>query len=432
VKSPAELLADLEPADIRLGLERVRGALAFLGDPQAKVPAVLIAGTNGKGSTAALLASMLSAAGYRTGLYTSPHLERVEERVRIDGVAVGGDELAAALIKVRAVPSATGALSYFEALTVAALEIFARRKVDIALLEVGLGGRLDATNATQPVLSLITEIGLDHMSWLGDSLDKIAREKAGVMRSGRPVLTWVQEPEARRALAEEAAGLGAKLSEVPTIVNISSDGRPPDARHVALQTPAAEYEIDLPLPGKHQEQNLALAVAAAEALVELGWTRLDRSAVEKGVAACRWPGRLEVVQLPGGVEVLLDGAHNAAGAHALGDALDRLSRPFVVIFGVLDDKDVREMLPPLEERARRTILTVPSDERGMPAARLVAESESGVVLTPLERALDDAIAGEGDLVVVCGSLSLVGEARALLRRRYGVPPLPLDLRGESD
>ena len=218
-----EILGRLEALGIRLGLESMRGLLAALGSPQLRFPAVLVAGSNGKGSTAALLAAMAGAAGYRTGLYTSPHLETVEERLRIDGRAVGGERLGELLEEVVACAERRLGHSptYFEAVTAAAFLWFAAERVDLAVVEVGLGGRLDATNVCEPVLSLITSISLEHRELLGDTLAAIAREKAGILRAGRPALSWVEDREAAGALREVAAGLGAPLHTAESEVTIA-------------------------------------------------------------------------------------------------------------------------------------------------------------------------------------------------------------------
>ncbi len=424
----SQLLGRLARFGVRLGLDSTRRVLATLGDPHAGLPVVLVGGTNGKGSTAAILAAIGSAAGYRTGLYTSPHLEAVEERIRIDGRAIPGSELGELLAEV--VPSAKGALghlpTYFEALTAAAFSHFARQRVELAVLEVGMGGRLDATNLSQPAVSLITEIGLEHRSYLGDTLAAIAREKAGILRAGRPAFAWTGRPAARRALQEAAAEIGAELRLARGLVRLR--GRRDHGWHgqeVTLRTPSSVYRLGLGLGGEHQIGNLSLAVLAAETLSGAGWPRLTRAAIEAGVAAAGWPGRLEPVALPGGRRCLLDAAHNPDGARCLCRFLERHAPRYTLLFGALSDKEVGAILPPLARGARRLVLTRPDSDRAVPAAALRAQAPASVptaVVERVEEALSVALAEEPELLVVCGSIYLVGEVRTLLRRRFGVPP----------
>lgn len=422
------LLGELEGAGVRLGLDAVRRLLEALGAPHRRLPHVLVAGTNGKGSTAALLHSILAAAGYRTGLYTSPHLENVRERVRIDGRAVSSRLLAATLQRVVSVAELEFGErpTYFEALTTVAFEVFAE-ETDIAVLEVGLGGRLDATNVGDPLLSLITEIGLDHQQFLGPDTRAIAREKAGIMRSGRPVLTAVTTE--KETLAAAALEVGARWVDALAGTRVTGG----DAATLDIATPEATYRAALELPGAHQRRNLALAVRAAETLRSQGWHRITDQAIVDGVSGCRWPGRLERVALDEGREVLLDAAHNAQGAAALAGHLRRATHGRCLLFGALDDKDVAAILPPLAELADRVVLTAPPSPRALAPERLL--DLLGDVPVTLERepaaALEVALAGAERQVVVCGSIYLVGEVRRLLTRRFGRPTaaVALDLTG---
>ena len=423
----------------------MRGLLAALGSPQLRFPAVLVAGSNGKGSTAALLAAMAGAAGYRTGLYTSPHLETVEERLRIEGRAVGGERLGELLEEVVACAERRLGHSptYFEAVTAAAFLWFAAERVDLAVVEVGLGGRLDATNVCEPVLSLITSISLEHRELLGDTLAAIAREKAGIMRAGRPALSWVENREAAGALREVAAELGASLHAAEgevTIAGTAAGGLGGangwEGQTVTLVTPLARRELRIGLLGRHQAHNLALAVRAAELLAGLGFPALDERAMAAGAAACRWPGRGEAVPLPGGRRVLLDAAHNAEGAAALGELLAETgsrTSSLDLIFGVLGDKDAGEMLDRLAPLARNLVFTTVPTPRSRAAAELPALIRSArpgaqVLVEPSPAvALDRALALGADTLVACGSIFLVGELRRLLRERFGVPAPAEDL-----
>lgn len=386
----------------------MRSLLAGFGDPQLRYRTVLVAGSNGKGSTAALLAAMASAAGLRTGLYTSPHLESVEERLRIDGRAIGPEDLAGLLARI--VEASGTPPTYFEAVTAAAFLWFAERQVDLAVMEVGMGGRLDATNVCEPELSLITSISLEHREHLGETLAAIAREKAGTFRPGRPALVWLEDPEPSEAVRAVAAELGTDLRFAPELIAIHQDGQ-----RVKLTTPGGEHELEIQLPGAHQAKNLALAVLAAETL------GFSPEAIARGARSCRWPGRLERVELPENRVVLLDAAHNPEGAAALAEFLEG---PFDLLFGALADKDAADMLGPLAKRARKIVLTTPASDRARPPEELAAllpGREDVEVVPDLGQALDRALP-PGARLVVCGSIYLIGEVRKRLRERFGVPP----------
>lgn len=419
-------LQRLETFGVRLGLETTRRLLKALGEPQHCLQPVLVAGTNGKGSTAALLASMVTTAGYRTGLYTSPHLESVEERIRINGRSIATHRLAETVSTVvAAAEKALGYLpTYFEALTAAAFLIFAEEKVDLAVLEVGLGGRLDATNRAEPELSLLTEIGLEHQQYLGDSLSSIAREKAGILRSGRPAIAWVQRPEARQAIQAVADDLQADLVWGPQLATIEQlDDLGWSGQRIEVRTPRADYEVDLPLGGVHQMGNLALAILAAEALVDLGLDRLTTAAIVQGAANTRWPGRLEWVPLPRAKPVLLDVAHNPDGAATLKHSLEKRGGRYVLLFGALADKQVPEVLPVLADGAAAVVLTRPASERALAPESLAPLVAAGSVLIEgaPNAALTAALEVPADYLVVSGSIYLVGNVRVMLRERFGMP-----------
>jgi len=459
VALPAETLAALDHLarfGIRLGLDRVRALLEALGHPETRFPSVLVAGTNGKGTVSALLSSFATAGRYRVGLYTSPHLEEVEERIRLDGVAIDGERLGTLVERVLAAAAEAldEPLTYFEALTACALLYFAEEEVDLAVLEVGLGGRFDATNAVDPLLSVVTPIDLDHREHLGATLEEVAREKAGVLRPEVPAVVAAMADGPETVLAAEAERLGARLVRVRDRLGVDAIQRfrpfldPPERRQrVWLRPPAAvdvpgvetESEVyELALSGRHQAENLATAVAVAGELRELGWERLTVRALKKGAAACRWPGRLEEVVLPDGPEagrVLFDVAHNPGAATALAEFLGTLKNAkgrVDMVFGALSDKEPAPMLERLLPRVGTLYLTRPSGERGMgvdvlraavPVVGTDRRARAQVVEEPVPaRALRRALEGaEGRVVVVCGSLVLVGELREALRRRYGVP-----------
>jgi len=429
--TPDALLARLEGLGIKLGLERTRSLLAALGDPQFQIPCVLVAGTNGKGSVSALLASIAKAAGYKVGLYTSPHLETVEERLRIDGRAIPPERLSPLLESLLETAQRVEGTSptYFEILTLAAFQWFSEEEVDLAVIEVGLGGRLDATNLCEPILSLITSIGFDHQEYLGDTLDSIAREKAGILRLNRPALAWIEEEEPAQAVRNEAEAKGAELHFAQDEVKVESEeSRGWKGARYELLTNKEEYELEVALLGKHQANNLGLAVRAAEVLAELGFAKIDKAAIEGGAARCRWPGRLEVVELGDGRRVVLDAAHNGAGAATLDQFLKGVGETATILFGVLADKDVDEMLRHLVPHAEAFVVTTPPNPRALDPEEVAKRIRAaGGAEIPIEtepepgKALDAALARGSGLTVACGSIYLLGEIRIGLRKRFGVP-----------
>jgi dihydrofolate synthase/folylpolyglutamate synthase len=392
-------LDSLEPLGMRFGLERVERALDALGHPERAFPILQVGGTNGKGSTCAMAAAALRAAGHRTGLYVSPHLVRFNERIQVDGRPIDDGALEAATAEIRrACPwHEAGApedrLTYFEFATLLAFLHFARIRVDVAVVEVGLGGRLDATTAATPRVTAVARIGLDHVQLLGDSVESIAREKAGIFKPGVPaVVHAAQPPGALEALRVEAGRRGAPF-------------------HVA----AARWEGPVGLPGPHQRGNAALAAAALR-LLDAAGVRAPEEAVAEGIASALWPGRLETVQ-----GILLDGAHNPDGAAALAAALPVLhpGRAVELVFGVLADKDHVGMIAALAPAVRRFHLVAPASPRARAPAdyrELVARRAPVDVHGSVEEAIACAreAARDGALVCVAGSLYLVGAARAAL------------------
>lgn len=442
----AKILDQLEMWGQKLGLERIRATLAGLDHPERSFPVVLVAGTNGKGSTAAMLASILSHAGYRSGLFTSPHLESVHERVRVDGRSISGDALSDALEAVAAASRAASEVlpTYFEAMTAAALVHFRRSRVDCAVLEVGLGGRLDATNATEPALGLVCSIAHDHQEHLGSTLEQIATEKLGIGRPGVPLLMWAKGQRGPQAAIRAARARGIPIEEVWRKVEIekSADG----LRLHPCRLDGAEadsYTLHPGLLGEHQHVNIALAVRGAEVLRErLQLEQLDVSAIERGVASCRWPGRLESfeVEVAGqAVKVLVDGAHNRAGARALRDHLEDRAAPRALVFGTVRGKRPTGTLGSLAPCFRGIWLTAPDSHRAVPASELVRRvHRHRPEITPkiqragdgLDEALDGALnwcARRGGELVVCGSLYLVGDVRRRLWERFGAPPPAPDI-----
>jgi len=397
---PRTYLDSLQPLAMRFGLERMQRALEALSHPERRFPSLQVAGTNGKGSTCAMVAEALCRAGHRVGLYTSPHLIRFHERIQVDGAPVSDDALRAGIAEVRrACPWHDGGdgserLTYFEFATLLALLHFRRERVGAAVLEVGLGGRFDATTAVTPRVTAVSRIGLDHVQLLGDSLDAIAREKAGIFRPGIPaVVAHAQPPQAMAALRDEAARRGAPF-----------------------QVAAPSWNGPVSLAGPHQRGNAALAAAALRSLDAAG-VRVGEEAIAAGLAGARWPGRLEEV---GGV--LLDGAHNPDGAAALATALAALhpGRPVELVFGVLADKDHRGILQALGPAVRRIHLVRPDSPRARDPGTYRDLAASLFDDVDVHDGCAQAIAcarqkaRDGALACVAGSLYLVGEARGLL------------------
>jgi dihydrofolate synthase/folylpolyglutamate synthase len=419
-----ELYAKAGQPRRKFSLEEVRILLHALGDPQTKFQAVLIAGTNGKGSTAATLASILTTAGVRTGLYTSPHLERPNERIRIDRVEIADNDFARHFFRVHDVAEelqVAGRLpqlpSYFEMLTAVAFLYFAETEAAIGVLEVGMGGRLDATNVVDPLFSVITDISLDHMEWLGPTISAIAREKAGIMRPNGTLITLPQHPEANQVLGEVASELNVRGVNAARYVPDSSEA----AGAYTVEALGARMEINSPLKGAHQHRNLALAIAAAVELAERHGFPVTPDSIAEGIRLTHWPGRLERVT-SGGVEWILDVAHNPAGAWALRAGLRSLlgdGSLKVLVFGCLRDKPINEMAQILFPLFDQVILAPIHSSRAASIDELMAAAQSTGARTFAAASVGDALkmAGElaaGNPVVVSGSVYLVGGARSLL------------------
>jgi dihydrofolate synthase/folylpolyglutamate synthase len=389
----------------KLGLERIRAVLQALGRPQDRLRFVHVAGTNGKGSTCAMIESALRASGLRTGLFTSPHLAEPTERIRIDGAPISADRFADAFNRLLGLHT-----TYFETVTAMALLVFAEERVDMVVLEVGLGGRLDATNVVSPDLSVVTPVDFDHEAFLGKSLESIAGEKAGILKPGVPAVFARQRPEAARVLDRRAAELSIPVARTADWLVSDLDIDPRGSRF--RLTGDRDLRLACPLAGEHQVEN---AVTAAVALACLG---IADSAIETGIARARWPGRLErVSERP---EIILDGAHNPAGARALAAYIDRFygRRTVRLIYGAMRDKAIDEISGILFPRAHQVIVTAPQQARALsPEALRDIGAHPGLRTAPTLRAalaLVQEDASPDDVVFITGSLFLVAEARALL------------------
>jgi dihydrofolate synthase/folylpolyglutamate synthase len=422
-----DYLFSLETLGIKFGLDGIRAILEALGHPQRAYRRVIVAGTNGKGSVTAMADTALRAAGHRTARYTSPHLARLEERFVIDGREVETAALADVAAAVREVVTglvASGRLpgqpTFFEATTAVAFELFRRAGVEVAVVEVGLGGRLDATNAEASFAAAITSIDLDHQALLGSTLAALAGEKAGVVHQGMTVVLGDPRPDVRAVVAEVCRARGARL--VPTdAAAVRSEFRGGRA-HLEIRTARRRYgPVRLGLRGRHQIGNAVTAAVLLEELDALGLAA-PAGAIETGLAEARWPGRLEVLR-DGGATVLVDAAHNPAGARALASYLaETYPAGLPMVFGAMRDKDIPGMLAALAPVATAFTFTRARTTRACPPAWLVDAAAAAAPDVPREVAEDPGEAvtralARGPLVSVAGSIFLVGEVRRWLLDR---------------
>jgi len=415
------------PEGIQWGLERTHRILERVGDPHSTYPVLHVGGTNGKGSVAATLASVLSRAGFRVGLYTSPHLRSFRERFQVGGVPLSEEVLQAAADQLRPGLTAEGA-TFFEAATVLAFTAFRDVEVQVAVVEVGLGGRLDSTNVVTPLVTGITNVAMDHSEYLGGSVVSIAGEKAGILKAGVPSVTAELDPEILEVLHSRAIAVGSELTALPED-HVKDVSVGTESTSLTLEgTGWGKLEVTTPLPGAHQARNVALAVGMLDRLPEA--LRPDRAVLIEGVRRTRWPGRVQILKRPEGTWVF-DVGHNVAGVAALVATLDAVAvaRPLVILVGILGDKDWPSMLPPLFELADHVVLTQPPT--APPTRRWSPEDASSQVggSTPQEIVLDFGqalarareVAGEGT-VVVTGSVHTVGDALEVLN----IDPFPAE------
>lgn len=435
----------------KFDLAHMRRLMEAMGNPQRRLQSVLIAGTNGKGSTAATLASIAQAAGHRTGLYTSPHLVSINERIQINQEAISDIELAEMYERVENAAQALisrGELpwhpSFFEMVTAMMFEHFASIGVDLAVLEVGMGGRLDATNIVDPCISVITDIDLDHQKFLGSTLVEIAREKAGILRPGGISVLLPQHPQVNDALgqaimernAHPVSAVKYMPSVTPAGVQCGASSLEQERRNCfPLEFMGKEIVVESPLLGRHQWRNLALAIAASEQLNNFGFKILPAH-VEEGVRNTRWPGRFQVLPAQGGFpDIVLDVAHNPAGAWALRSALSNHyeGREITFVFGAMKDKaitEIADILFPLAER----VIAMQADNPRAASTREIAEaaahSHTEVTHTEnMQKALDEIRARPHNesVIVITGSIYVVGEALGILTKDESTKP-PTELR----
>jgi dihydrofolate synthase/folylpolyglutamate synthase len=406
---------------IKLGLDNIQALLAAADHPQASYPTVHVAGTNGKGSTLALLQAMLCAAGYRTGRFTSPHLLDVTERFQIDGVSIPESALAENIAFFReAAQALPHPPTFFELNTAVAFRYFAQQQVDIALIETGMGGRLDSTNVLTPVVTAVTNIDLEHTAYLGDTLAAIAGEKAGIFKPGVPAVTAETQPEALDVIRHRAALLHCPLEELGRDFSFTLHGPPWDQRITYNSAGLSLHEAPLGLAGRYQGANAAVALALAERLAPR-FPRLDNAALLQGLATAHWPGRLErVLDDP---PVIIDVAHNVAGARQLTGIFNTA----VIIMAVAADKDAAGMIALLAPMAEPLILTTFHGTRALSVDALSAAAAHHPHRTA--PSLREAIAMAWPLataarpLLITGSIFAAGEARQILMDEYGAPPL---------
>lgn len=416
----------------KFDLEHMRVLLQGLGRPEKTFPSVLIAGTNGKGSTAATLASILRSSGLKTGLYTSPHLIRINERIRMGGEQISDEDFAqlyGAVDKAAEQLVETGELpwhpSFFEMMTAIAFRYFARERVNVAVLEVGMGGRLDATNVVEPLVSVIADISLDHQKYLGNTVTEIAREKAGIIRPGGVVVTLPQQPAANDVIGNTILEMDATgISAAQYVPPVSPGSAEYQNAHTSrsrypLEVMGKQILVETPLVGRHQLRNVALAIAAAEQVANKGFTGITAESIEGGIRDTTWPGRFQIIEpKQGWPEIVLDVAHNPAGAWALRSALSERygDRPLIFVFGAMRDKAISEIAEILFPMANRVIATQPGnpraatpDEIRQAAARTATEIECIAAVPAAMQRVRQAALPDG-VMVVTGSIYLVGEA----------------------
>ncbi len=413
-----EYLYSLEKFGMVFGLENIEWILGLIGNPERHLKTVHIAGTNGKGSVASILSRMLREEGYRVGVYTSPHLRNFTERIVINGAEISEEEVIALTNEIREGIERADKdrrFTFFDFTTAMAIAYFSRQEADVSVMETGLGGRLDSTNVVNPLVSVITNVDYDHMDYLGNDLKSIAREKAGIVKAGVPVVTGAQG-EALEVIEEASAKKGSPLYVLGRDFGYKKD----DEQAMTYWGPDTQLKnLRLGLRGDHQFGNCALALCVAGCLARSGF-HVGEPAMRRGIELAQWPGRLEVVHEE--PTVLLDAAHNPHGIRALKEYIaDRYGEERkILVFGVMRDKDYGTMLPDLAPLFEDVILTRPDIERALPPQDLSLYASGAVIAETVEEALTKAgsLAGDRGLIVVTGSIYTIGEARSIIDRIF--------------
>ena len=421
----------------RLGLENVSRLLDILGNPHRELRIIHVAGTNGKGSTCSFINSMLIYQGYNVGLYTSPYLEEFNERIKINNVNISDEDLAQSVSRVsdaigQMIEEGCDHPTEFEIITACAFLYFRDRDVDFAVIEVGLGGRLDATNVCIPLVSAITSISMDHTEYLGDTLARIAFEKGGIIKNKRPVVLYQQSDEVESVISSICSERDSELfiTENDKIEYIS-EGM--SSQSVNLEVMGHFYSgIEISLPGRHQARNLAVALSVLRLLeISSDISQVDTEALYRSIRETRWPGRMEVIKTE--PLTIIDGAHNPDGAAILSESVDRylVGKKINLVFGMLRDKDILSVAKLLAVRADRIIITEPESPRAASSAEvhgIILEALRGEDVPDITEILDieeavrhaQSMAGDGEAVIYAGSLYMIGRVRSLLRKMYDI------------
>jgi dihydrofolate synthase/folylpolyglutamate synthase len=418
-----EWLYNLHLFGIKFGLKKIEKLLEYLGNPQDQLKIIHVGGTNGKGSVCAIRGSILTSAGFKVGVNTSPHLSEFTERITINGKQISRDDVlryGRLLEEIRErVNSETefGYATYFEVVTAIALKYFADNDVDIVILEVGLGGTYDATNVVTPALSVITNISLDHTEHLGNTLASVAENKAGIIKSGVPVITSNEHPEVLEVITKACEQHSSQL--YPLGKDLKFEIKSVNVNGTTMDYNGLEWkfnDINIPLLGSHQGVNAALALGALELASKRLNITLPKQAIRNGLLNAQWPGRLELVQ--SAPRVLLDGAHNPAGAKALYNALQMFDYDkLILVFGCSEEKDIKKLIEPIIDLPNEIILTQANIHRAANPEMIKQEikkpSIEPKIITSVRSAVELALehATDNDLICICGSLFVVGEAR---------------------
>ena len=409
------------------GLERTYKLLELLDNPQDKLKIIHVAGTNGKGSTTAMITSMLKGCGYKVGMYTSPFLEEFEERIQINGENIPKEKLAQLITKIKYAVDKVIEEGYnhpteFEIITVLMFLYFATEEVDFAVVEVGLGGRLDSTNVITPILSVITSISFDHTNLLGNTLEEIATEKAGIIKSGIPTVIYPQEEVAEIVISSKCQELDSKLYKInkedAKLINIIKEDKIYQQVKVKLDD---EYDVKLPLLGEHQILNLAVALKALEVIKDKA-PKLNMESIVKSIATVRWNGRLEIMS--NSPYVVIDGAHNIQGIIQLNKNINKYFeyKDMYLILGILADKDVEDMVKVITPKAKKVFTVTPNSMRAETAEELMNEvkkyNESCEAYNDYKNAFEDALklCKKDDLLLISGSLYMIGEMRGIIKK----------------